>query len=235
MNRKQTAWKKSRKFGDIYGGRSRVRLNDNIFKRAHSLKRPGQNDELSILIQDNPSRDFFFPISLEEAVTAINALPDIDTQGLTHIWLRRLKKSDYEKGQLPLAEFICGSGVRVIVLYPFPVSMMMNLGPRKPSSRTLKELKNWHCDLQNKDGTWQAKWQLPFLRQYYINNILYHEVGHHIDQYFRHWSKANHRQIEEFADQYAIQRTTTATHVFNHLENLRESSDKYQSTRIYTD
>lgn len=37
--------KKSRKFGDIYGGRTRPRLNDNIFQKAHSLKRPAINQE----------------------------------------------------------------------------------------------------------------------------------------------------------------------------------------------
>jgi hypothetical protein len=91
MHNNPRPWKKSRTFGDIYGGRMRMRLDDNIFRRAHSLKRPGISDELPILVQDNPSRDFFFPISVEEAKAAIEALPNDDHQGITHIWMSSVK------------------------------------------------------------------------------------------------------------------------------------------------
>lgn len=215
--RKRTPWKKSRKFGDIYGGRQRLRLSDNIFARAHNLKKPSEFDGLPILIEDNPSRDFFFPISAQEAERAMKALPKKDYTGITHIWLRRIKKSDYEKGQLPLAEFICGSGVRLILLYPFPKDMKMVLGKKKPSSRFLKELKKWNASIEFIKGGWIAKWDIASLQSWYINGLLYHEVGHHVDWYNRHWSKANSKKLEEFAEQYAMRKTATATHVFNQL------------------
>ncbi len=224
MNRKLTAWKKSRKFGDIHGGRTRLRLSDNIFKRCHSLKRPDINDQLPILIEENPSKEFFFPLSVYEVEKAVKALPKRDYSQITHIWLRRLKKTEYENGQMPLAEFICGSGVRVIIMYPVPRSMLIDLGQKKPSARKLKELGNWCSDISFKNGRWRSKWQLPDLRKYYINNLLYHEVGHHVDWYYRNWGKANLKQIEEYANQYAIQKTATATYVFNRLEKQRESS-----------
>ena len=63
QSRKDTAWKKSRKFGDVKGGRMRPKLADNIFARAHSIQRPSEGEELPIFITDNPSRDYFFPIS----------------------------------------------------------------------------------------------------------------------------------------------------------------------------
>ena len=132
----------------IHGGRVRPRLNDAIFARAHNLKRPGMHDALPILMQDNPSRDFFFPISIHEAHQAIKALPKKDTTGITHLWLRRFKKSDYEKGSLPLAEFICGSGVRVVILYPYPNDMTMCLGQQKPSKRLQNELHRWNAKLE---------------------------------------------------------------------------------------
>lgn len=218
MNGTSTPWKKSRTYGDIYGGRERRRLSDGIFKRAHSLSRPTSLDQCPILIQDNPSREFFFPISAKEAEEALGALPQRDFEGITHIWLRRFKKKEYEKGELPLAEFICGSGVRVIVLYPFPKDMVLVLGDSKPSKRKLKELEKWGCKVRKKEGVWVACWSRSELRKYYINSLLYHEVGHHVDWYNRYWSSANSKQAEEFADQYAIQKTANATHVFNKLE-----------------
>jgi hypothetical protein len=214
-----TPWKKSRTFGDIYGGRQRLRLNDNIFQRAHSLNKPSESDEIPILIQDNPSRDFIFPINANEAKEAIRALPNHESEGITHIWLRRLNKTEYEKGQLPLAEFICGSGVRLIVLYPFPKSLKMDLGKKKPSARKLKELRKFSDNIAHSKDGWSVQWDIDSLRRYYINNLLYHEIGHHVDWYSRHWSTANNKQLEEFADQYAIQRTALATKVVNKLQS----------------
>ena len=219
MNRKFTAWKKSRKFGDIFCWRQRLKLDDNIFKRCHSLSRPAPDDELPIVIEDNPSRDFFFPLTAAEVVQALQALPKKDYSQITHIWLRRLKKTEYEVGNIPQAEFICGSGVRLIVLYPTPKDMVVKLGNKKPSRRRMNELGKWCSDISIKNGVWSAKWSLNELRGYYINSLLYHEVGHHIDWYYRQWSKANSKKLEEFADQYAMQKTATATYVLNRLNN----------------
>ncbi len=37
-NRKETAWKKNRKFGDVYGGRMAPKIADKIFNRAHRIE-----------------------------------------------------------------------------------------------------------------------------------------------------------------------------------------------------
>jgi len=223
MNRKLTAWKKNRKFGDIFGGRKKPKLDDNIFKRCHGLSRPTQDDELPIVIEDNPSRDFFFPLTSAEVVQSLQALPKKDYCQITHIWLRRFKKTEYEAGKIPEAEFICGRGVRLIVLYPAPIDMVVLLGNKKPSRRRMKELGKWCSDISVNNGLWSAKWNLTELRGYYINILLYHEVGHHVDKFYRDWSKANSKQVEEYADQYAMQKTATATYVLNRLNNQAEN------------
>lgn len=58
QGRKETAWKKNRKFGDVKGGRKRPKLADNIFNRQHNLKCPSNSDKTPIFIVDNPSKDF---------------------------------------------------------------------------------------------------------------------------------------------------------------------------------
>jgi hypothetical protein len=186
------------------------------------------------LIEDNPSRDYFFPLSVLEVEKALKALPARDYSQITHIWLRRFKKSDYESSRIPLAEFICGSGVRAIILYPVPRTMMMDLGKKKPSARKLRELSEWCNDISCRNGRWVAKWQLPELRKYFINNLLYHEVGHHIDWYYRNWTMANRKQAEEYADQYAIQKTATATYIFNQLEKQGQNAVTSQDTQVYS-
>lgn len=132
----KTPWKKSRTYGDIYGGRARRRMTDNIFYRAHSLQRPSDDEILPIVFQDNPSRDYFFPATAEEVLTAFEKLPDSHRDGITHIWLRRSGKNKINCDE-PLAEFICGSGVRVIVLYAWPTDGVLFLGKRKPQAREI--------------------------------------------------------------------------------------------------
>ncbi|MEO0441252.1 MAG: hypothetical protein AAF067_10280 [Pseudomonadota bacterium] len=218
MSNISTPWKKSRTYGDVHGGRTRRKFADRIFRRVHSIARPNPEDELPILIEENPSRDFFFPISGHEAVEALKALPKRDYAGITHVWMRRLKKSDHIEKVQPLAYFACGSGVRAITLFPWPKNMKLSYGTTRPSNKLINEAEGFGAEILKEGNDWISRWDLEGLRKFYIQGILFHEVGHHVDSYYRHFSQANAKQVEEFADQYAIARTATATHVYNRLE-----------------
>lgn len=208
QTRKETAWKKSRKFGDVKGGRIRPKLADNIFARAHSLQRPGDGEELPVFIHDNPSRDFFFPVSEQDVRNELARLPRADWSGITHIWFRRFKKSEYDTGEFPLAEFSCGSGVRLITLYPWPRTLIWEHGAKKPSARLQAILAQYHAELACGNCGWFSRWDEAFLRNFYVEHLLFHEIGHHVDSYGRRWSKANRSPREEAADQYAFSKTT---------------------------
>ncbi len=200
---------------------------DRIFQRAHSVERPGPNDPLPILLEDNPSREFFFPISADEALAALKSLPKRDYAGITHLWLRRVKKDDFVEGERPLATFICGSGVRMITLYAWPKDMKLRFGQKKPSNRWQNEIKRYGGSIQKIGREWVGEFTLPALRRFCIQSILFHEVGHHVDQYCRHWSQANYKEVEEFADQYALAMTANATRVFNRLAQAASTSSTY--------
>ena len=51
-----------------------------------------------------------------------------------------------------------------------------------------------------------------------VEQLLYHEIGHNVDSYQRRWTEANLSSVEEFADQYAYQRTTKRTLTFRSPE-----------------
>ncbi len=216
LSRKQTAWKKSRKLGDVYGGRRWPKLTDRIFNRAHSLQRPAPGEETPILLEDNPSRDHFFPLDGRECLQALTALPEAHVRGLTHLWLRRPRSSE-STASPRLAEFICGSGVRVIILYPWRRDLRLCVGRARPPARTVRVYQRFEAELVHEGGSWYFAFDERSLRRFYVEHLLYHEVGHHVDRYQRHWSKANRSQVEEFADQYAIQWTPTAAHLINPL------------------
>ena len=208
QSRKDTAWKKSRKFGDVKGGRARPKLADNIFARAHSLQRPSAGEDLPIIITDNPSRDYFFPIGSDEIRRELAHLPKRDWRDITHIWFRRFKKTEYEANELPLAEFSCGSGVRLITLYPWPRNLEWNHGNKKPASALCRVMDRYCAELTFRGGEWISIWTEARLKDFYIEYLLYHQIGHHVDWYARNWSKANHSTVEEAADQYAFSKTT---------------------------
>jgi len=200
----RTPWKKSRTYGDIYGGRSRVRMSDNIFARTHSLHRPSADQALPILLQDSASRDYIFPVTADELAQTLKNLPESDGRGITHIWLRRTPIRARKMGA-PLAEFVCGSGVRLIVIYPWRKDGRMCIGHDKPQAQAMAPYLRFGASVICEDGRWYVEFSEANLKRFYIEHLFCHELGHHVDWYNRNWSKANSRQTEEFADQYAVQ------------------------------
>ncbi len=205
QNRKETAWKKNRKFGDIHGGRNRLKCTDGFFKRFHNLQPPSEKDDRPIFLVENPSKDFYFPASVKEIKETLEKLPKGHTKILTHIWLDKVKKKDYLSGETLQGEFICGSKVYLIKLYAVPVDNKMLFGKKKPSNKQLSFYKPYCTDLQHEKDGWYLQWTPELMKKYFLEKLLLHEIGHCVDfVYQRHWSKANNKQVEDFADNYAV-------------------------------
>ncbi|MEO6590608.1 MAG: hypothetical protein ABIP06_15035, partial [Pyrinomonadaceae bacterium] len=170
VSRKETAWKKSQKFGDVKGGRAFPKITDRIFNRQHSLQKPNETDELPIFIKDNPSKDFYFPIDETEILEKINQLPIEYQRNITHIWLKKVDKEDYENGESLQGMFICGSGVNLIVLSAFPKDLKMIFGANKPLKKELNLYSNWCQDLHfdEKKKVWFLQWEFEKVRDYYL-------------------------------------------------------------------
>src|SRR5262245_5065897 len=83
LSRKQTAWRKSRKFGDVKGRRTEPKIADGILARAHALSRPGPLDKLPIIIFENPSKNFFFPIDPDDVLARLRRQPRAHVKGIT--------------------------------------------------------------------------------------------------------------------------------------------------------
>lgn len=213
QTRRETAWKKSRKFGDVKGGRKHPKIPDKIFARAHSVPRPADGDELPIFVRDNPSRNFFFPITEAEVRRELDHLPRREWKGLTHVWFRQANAAP-RKEKPPMAEFCAGSGVRMIILYSWPRSMEWDHGRRLPTERWQKVLGQYRAKLLRHGDSWISRWSEVGLKNFYVEQLLFHEVGHLADWPRRHWSKANHKVVEEAADQYAFAKTAKRSITF---------------------
>lgn len=215
MGNYKTPWKKSRTYGDIYGGRERHRFSDDIVMRAHSLQKPGLNDQLPLLIEDNPSKNFYFPLSIDETIAALKSLPNEDFEGITHVWLRRVPVEEQKRDGKLFGQFISGSGVRLIIMYAWPKSGKINYGTKRPNNPHVNEVTRFGGVMKKEGMNWISSWS-ENAAQKFFSHILFHEVGHHVDQCFR--SIANYKEAEEFAEQYAMEKTSAETYAINHLE-----------------
>lgn len=215
LSKKHTAWKKNRKFGDVLGGRLRPKLADNIFNRQHNLAAPSSADETPIFITENPSRDFYFPVSVEEIKLILAKLPKEHTEHLTHIWLQKIKKIDYLNGDTFQGCFICGSKVYLIVLHPFPTDNKMRFGKTKPENKNLNYYKKYTTDLQQDDKGWFLQWTDQTIKDYYLNDLLLYQIGQSIDSFYkRYWSVAAKTKRENFANNYVAVWSNTTRQTF---------------------
>ena len=161
---KQTAWKKNREFGDEMGGRLRLKLDDNIFARLHSFHRPTEFDEIPILIADNTSRDYYFPVSPEEIKEELSNIPHSDI--VTHVWLRK-----YNKKEDNIVVSIWGSGVYLITLYPLLKNHSLFLGKKKPLDKDIKWYGPYAQVIEREDG-WYAVFTETSAKEFYLHRLL---------------------------------------------------------------
>ena len=64
------------------------------YRQKHSLLKPSEFDKLPIYMVENPSKDFYFPITIDDIKNVLAQLPLEHVEGLTHIWLRKTNKKE---------------------------------------------------------------------------------------------------------------------------------------------
>ena len=146
------------------GGRERLKLDDNIFARKHSFHAPTGFDEVPILMIDNTSRDYYFPVSPDEIKTALSNLPNSDI--VTHIWLRK-----HNKKKDSIVEFIKGSEVYLITLYPLLKENRHFLGKDKLQEKDIRWYSPYAKVIEREDG-WYAVFTETSAKEFYLNRLI---------------------------------------------------------------
>lgn len=177
---KQTAWKKNRNLGDKMGGRHSLKLKDNIFAREHSFLPPSEFEETPIIIVENASKNYYFPIGVDDIKAFLEQFPKEETDFITHIWLRSHRASkekqrghrSHKSWNNSIGEYISGSGVYLITLYPLTVDNKHYLGKNKPTGRSLHEYEKYAEVYEDKDG-WYARFtDESSAKSYYLDELL---------------------------------------------------------------
>ena len=149
------------------GGRCRLKLDDNIFAREHSFRAPTESDGIPIFIVDNTSRDYYFPVSVDEIREAIKDIPHSDE--VTHIWLR--KHVNHNKKKDLWIEEITGSGVRLITLYPIMKDNRQFLGKEKRSEKDVRWFSPY-AELVEKQEGYYAVFTEESAKTYYLERLI---------------------------------------------------------------
>lgn len=202
-SKKETAWKKSRKFGDIKGGRKGMKWYNSILNRFHNLELPQEWEDAPIYIQDNPSRDFYFPVSIQDIKDFLTKFHEFQAHEISYVWLRKQSHKEYESEDSLQGCYVWGENVRLIVLYSFPKDNKMSFGKKKPSPKVLRWYKDYCTNLIEEKDNWYLQWSKIEIKEYYLNGLLLHEIGHHIDKNYK-YSKASQSKAEKWADNYSF-------------------------------
>ena len=121
-------------------------MHDNIFAREHSFTAPSELDETPIFMHENTSRNYFFPISVDDVKDALGKYPPEEVCFITHVWLRK-----HVPRKKCWAEYITGSGVYLMTIYPMRKDCRWYLGKQRPFGKELNEYKRFARICQEKD------------------------------------------------------------------------------------
>ena len=142
---------------------------DDIFARSHPFSAPEPTDDIPLLIVDNPSKGYYFPIDVDEIQDVLDSYPKEEVDFITHIWLR--KHLQKRPNSLLLAEFMTGRGVCLMTLYPLEKSNRHYFGEWEPIRKVLREYERFANLGEDEQGRY-AQFTPESAKQYYLEVLL---------------------------------------------------------------
>jgi hypothetical protein len=190
--------RRNKNIGKTQGGRvkngSAAEKASRIFSR-HIWTRLSDEEvqDSYIVIEDNPSRDFFHPVSEAEIRKTLDRMPNKLTKHLRAVVMPRMTSADKRRGVEARRRYSC------IILNPFPENLRLFWSTSPPKKAALQHYEPWDARWEEEETGWFQVWELDDLKTYYLFHLLFHELGH-INQ---PWFNSLNRR-EEFAEDFAL-------------------------------
>ena len=164
----------------------------NHFYAQDQWYEPTDSDVIQLYRRD-PGAGYFHPVTLEEVADRIEQLPAKYRQNIEVIELARMTR---KRSLFPCYGLQWGPNV---YLYPIEESLVETY-TRPPRPEQMIEAK-MYGGVWTQDGKlWTLSWTEHALRDFYLNNVLIHEIGHVNDTRNR-----NQNARERYADWFAIE------------------------------
>jgi len=146
----------------------------------------------SVIVQ--PSGNGYRHVVTEDDVRRrLAQLPQWMTSPLQVVQLSQMTR---KKRRSPCYGMQWGS---TVYLYPIEETLVESFAhPPKPAQRV--EAAMYGARWLNERGQWQLIWTEETIRDFYLNNVLIHELGHILDQ-----RNTSHRDRERFAEWFALE------------------------------
>lgn len=147
------------------------------------------------IIEKDPGEGLFHPVSAREIIHRLEQLPAWILEDLDVIQLSDVTK---KKKRFPCYGLQWGTAV-----YLYPVEWdLVEVYASPPHPKLVNETQMyggvWEHDASQK--VWFLHWSEKTIRDFYLNNVLIHELGHLVDQ-----RNTSYDDRERFADWFAIE------------------------------
>jgi hypothetical protein len=169
---------------------------DQIFDLNYIYEK--KSDEIVIIKAEKCNPHFIMPVTEQDILKKLKEIPKNFLEELKCIYLlggsnKQLKASD--------SLFIFGRyWANCIFLHPYPKKDLSIFYDKLPKPSIIHEYKAAGAQVVTEYEYWIVKFDLQSLKNFYLNNVLIHEIGHHVDRNNKNRKKKN----ENFADWFAI-------------------------------
>ena len=144
-------------------------------------------------IVDPLPKDYVYPCSIEDIRKKLEELPSRMLRNLSVIHLCNQVKMNPGVD----AHIYDGTYIRI---YPVPDKFRWNYGKKKPNPAFAQERLEFGAYWQKIDNEWFLCWDKDSLRDYILNHVLLHEIGHSLDD-VHYGTDKGERLAEAFAHQ----------------------------------
>lgn len=145
------------------------------------------------VIVQKPGEGYRHIVSPADVVERLAKLPSWMLEGLNVVQLSQMTR---KKRAFPCYGMQWGS---TIYLYPVEIDLVETFPhPPKPAQRI--EAKQYGARWRQTDGLWRLVWSEEAIRDFYLNNILIHELGHLIDA-----RNTSYVDRERYAEWFALE------------------------------
>jgi len=153
---------------------------------------PAGRDHVKYLAEP-PGLGYIHPVTIEEVAERIKRLPKRYLQNLEVVQFSRMTR---KRALFPCYGMQWGSAV---YLYPIEASLIeIYVGPPRPEQ--LIEARMFGGKWEQEKNRWRLVWTEEAIRDFYLNNVLIHEIGHTVDD-----RNSSFLDRERFANWFAVE------------------------------
>lgn len=184
-----------------YQGRGSAReTKHQPFSAPENWYPPTESSSKPRFVVEPPGSGYVHPVTVDEVRDRIERLPQAFTRQLEVVQFSRMTR---KRNRFPCYGMHWGWS---IYLYPIEEDLVeVYTRPPKPAQQIEAEMygAKW---VQGKGNLWRLKWTWATIKDYYLNNIVIHEIGHLVDQ-----RNSRRDDRERFAEWFAVEYGYRAT------------------------